>query len=661
MKVTLIPWILNAVDREANPERIIPMGILSISAVLKQHGHEVCIRDYNLPGNLRCDIGQFARQLWRDGSRVYGFSTAAGLLHTPLRLAEALKDVMPEAVVVFGGPHATVADEDIIGHFDCVDFVARNEGESVLLSLIDALEGKTSIEEVKGITFRKDGNIIRSPDAAFIRDLDRLPVPDYASYPVDSMLNTFIPVEVGRGCPFRCAFCSASEIWGRLYRVKSVERIIAEIKHLKASYNANRFYFRHDQIIKNRRWLFRLCDGLSSELPGIEWQCSARIDSIDETILGKMKAAGCTGVELGIESGSKKIQHDIGKELSVDDIMTGVQLVNRQGMEAILFFMCGFPDEDKQDVYDTMNLIMKSSFVSKGGAFIQNRALIPFPRTPAAAGASLEFVEERVPPHVRQTYTADQLALARRSPSLFPEFYFARNREGISPGYFLQLERFTNHVIQFYRLNFPYFFKWLVKTVDFDFQRFSNLWDTVVSRRRSPGELKEEDMLEVTGAVVEYLAGHYPAVPGWVRELAGYEGTIYELRRNFNQAPVDVSGGDIAHAELRLSDNADIGTFNYNIPAIMAHIKNDFNDPGNADFSSPGTHIMFFSTSITNVMTFKIDAKAAALLSLLKEGRKLSDIVSREGLDAGAEKGFKKMVANLMEKGMVIYGTGPAY
>ena len=230
MKIVLIPWILNNSNNN-NLDRIIPLGLMSISSYLKQLGHTVRIIDLNLLENA--SDSYFATMLKQENADIYGFSIAAGTVNSALGIAKILKELKPTVTIVFGGPQATLNHELILKNFRFIDVVIRGEGEETFGELVETISHQETLSKIRGITWRDSTDrIICNDERSLICNLDSLPIPDYSQYDYKKMNINVIPLEVGRGCPYSCSFCSSSVLWQRKYRVKSIERIIDEMKLL---------------------------------------------------------------------------------------------------------------------------------------------------------------------------------------------------------------------------------------------------------------------------------------------------------------------------------------------------------------------------------------------------------------------------------------------
>ena len=132
--------------------------------------------------------------------------------------------------MVIGGPHVTFMAAEALEH---ADYVARGEGgEALMTELIEALSGQRDLSSIAGLSFMRDGAAVHNPDRKRCEDLDTLPFPDLTLIHGHEKMGT-IPIMTSWGCPFACNFCSVTAMFGRKYRFRSPESVIAEIKRAR--------------------------------------------------------------------------------------------------------------------------------------------------------------------------------------------------------------------------------------------------------------------------------------------------------------------------------------------------------------------------------------------------------------------------------------------
>ncbi|HLQ49850.1 MAG TPA: radical SAM protein, partial [Terriglobales bacterium] len=240
-----------------------PVGILSLAAVLEANGLQPEVVDLNRvyyswlqdSNRDKTDFCSFAGAYFagRD-SDFFGFSTVCSSYPLTLRIAAEVKRAHRMSVVVLGGPQASVVDISTMRAYPFIDLVVRGEAEQTLPNLVDALAAGSSLAAVPGITFRRneDGEIVRSPDAPLVLDLDALPFPAFHLFP-DVRSCRHFPLELGRGCPFACTFCSTNDFFRRRFRLKTPAQMIADMRRVKQTYGINSFELVQDMFTVDRK------------------------------------------------------------------------------------------------------------------------------------------------------------------------------------------------------------------------------------------------------------------------------------------------------------------------------------------------------------------------------------------------------------------------
>jgi len=347
-----------------------PVGILSLAAVLIPKGHAIFLDDLNYDiasGNLCLDDNFYdsaANKILSNDPGLVGFSTMCNSFHVALRLAEAVRRKAPGVKIVFGGPQASMVDKETLASFPWVDFILRGEAEPTIGDFIDELQSGTREFCTPGLTWRDaSGAIVRNPDSCLLPDLDTLPMPAYDLVPYGA--GNSLSLEAGRGCPFWCSFCSTSVFWRRRFRVKSIPRLIEEIKTLRSRYNINYFSFRHDLFTFNRKRVLQFCEALKKEIPGLTWACSARLDCVQDETLKIMGESGCKGIFYGLETGSQRMQKEIRKNLKLDRVMKTIETTLSAGIDPTVSFITGFPSEEPEDLHSTLAMIQELLLVPR--------------------------------------------------------------------------------------------------------------------------------------------------------------------------------------------------------------------------------------------------------------------------------------------------------
>jgi radical SAM superfamily enzyme YgiQ (UPF0313 family) len=228
--------------------------------------------------------------------------------------------------------------------------------------------GAANYRDIPGLSFRFNAEVVHNIDRGLIKNIDSLPLPAR-----DRILDleTYTPVQLSmimtsRGCPYKCGFCATQNIWGSHVRFRSVDNIINEINLLKNKYHVKNFTIMDDAFTINRDRVKELCRAIIAHRLDITWSCLTRVDIISDEIIALMKKAGCTKVDIGIESGNQRVLDMIGKKIKLDQVRNAVSILNKNKMFWSGFFMFGFPTETEKEIRDTVNFMheLKPNWVS---------------------------------------------------------------------------------------------------------------------------------------------------------------------------------------------------------------------------------------------------------------------------------------------------------
>jgi radical SAM superfamily enzyme YgiQ (UPF0313 family) len=410
-----------------------PLGLLSLAAALETNGIVPSIVDINRLYNqyLRSptcgpplDFLTFLLEHFASlPFDVYGFSTMCSSYPLTLRLATGIKAIHPHATIILGGPQASVVDVHTLASFPAVDFIVRGEAEDTLPRLIHTISGAEPLDAIPGVTYRQGRDIVRKPDAPLIVDLDRLPVPAFHLYP---HLETcqYMPIELGRGCPFACTFCSTNDFFRRRFRLKSPQRVLSEMATIKATHGITTFDLIHDMFTVNREMVVAFCEALLESGQQFYWSCSARTDCVDEELLSIMAEAGCQGIYFGIETGSPRMQQIVNKKLELAKAVRMIQCADEHRMLTGVSVITGFPEETKRDLAESIDFLMNAARCNH--ARVQLHLLAPLAETPIEIAhrekLTLDDIYSDMSAQSWRQDPADR-QLIKDHPRIFPNFY----------------------------------------------------------------------------------------------------------------------------------------------------------------------------------------------------------------------------------------------
>ncbi len=337
-----------------------PLGILYCVGVLMKEGIEVSILDQAVQ---RFSKRQTLNWVKKEDPDILGFSILNSSAGEALKIAEQAKLENPNLTIVFGNYHATFNADRILNRYPFVDVIVRGEGEYTCLELAKCLEKDGDLREVEGITFRKNGKVVSSPDRPLIKDVDALPFPDrnlmqaeYSStiYGVKVATKKFSTIVSSRGCPFRCIFCGCRKFARGIWRPRSVDNIVAELEFLQ-SQGYEQFLFVDDNFTLNQKRVAKFCQKLIKEGLDIEWFCDSRVDNCHYDVFRQMVKAGCKILYFGVESANQRILDYYRKGITPDDSRSAIQKARKAGIDVIVgSFILGAPDETKKEIENTL-------------------------------------------------------------------------------------------------------------------------------------------------------------------------------------------------------------------------------------------------------------------------------------------------------------------
>ncbi len=319
------------------------LGLPLIGAALTEHGHDV-----------RIYCPQLAPIDWDD---VYT-ADLVGLSSTTSTIVEAYEfadELRRRAIpVIIGGSHVTFMADEALAH---VDYVARGEGgEQIMLALVEVLEGRRELESVTGLSFMRDGDAVHNPLHERCDDLDTLPFPDLTLVEGHERLEN-MPIMTSWGCPFACNFCSVTAMFGRRYRFRSAENVIAEIKQKQP----RKIFFYDDNFAADKKRLKKLLRMMIAEGITVPWGAQVRTDVVrDQELLELMRASGADFVALGLESVNQATLDGFEKSQSVGDIERAIKVLHDYGIRSHGMFVLGADSDTESSVRETVDFAIKN-------------------------------------------------------------------------------------------------------------------------------------------------------------------------------------------------------------------------------------------------------------------------------------------------------------
>jgi radical SAM superfamily enzyme YgiQ (UPF0313 family) len=357
-----------------------PLGLAYLAAALQQAGAEVKILDYVVYPYRRDTLESVLKQFQ---PQVAGATAVSMTFDHARRVLSDVKAIDPDMLTVIGGPHVTFCAQETLESFNELDVVVIGEGEEALVELLGAVEYARNFDTVNGIAFRAGSKIMTTAARNPIKDLDTLPLPARHLLPLGRYRTLRMPISMttSRGCPYKCIFCVGRKMGGGKVRYHGAERVATELQEL-SKLKFHQINIADDLFTANQNHCLAVCEEILRRGLEINWTSFARVDTISEKLLSKMKAAGCTAVSFGIESANPAILKAIKKGITVHQIENAIRMCRQVGISPYASFILGLPGETPQTIKETKAFAAK---LQQEGLAYGFHILAPFPGTEVRA------------------------------------------------------------------------------------------------------------------------------------------------------------------------------------------------------------------------------------------------------------------------------------
>ncbi len=374
-------WFPGKRDITDIANRMVPQGMLSIAAFLLRDGHDVSVYDCLGPG-APVDIDRQVKDILAFDPRIVGFSSTTSSFPDAADLAQKIKNTHPAIVTVCGGVHVSALREKLLSAYPAFDFMAAGEGEVTM----SELAAGSDPADIPGLIRREHGVSVANAPRKHIDDLDDLPFPAYEKlhgFPRDYHLPLFSYIQTpgatmitSRGCMYQCSYCDRS-VFQKGFRYNSAGYIYDHIKYLRDKFGVRHVNIYDDLFTANRKRIVELCEKLTRQPLGMNFNCAVRVGYTDDDLLKMLKDAGCLMVSLGIESADPEMLERHKSGVSLDDVRDTVRRIQTANLRAKGLFMMGLPGETEASIKRT------SDFIIELGLDDMNMAkFTPFPGAP---------------------------------------------------------------------------------------------------------------------------------------------------------------------------------------------------------------------------------------------------------------------------------------
>ncbi len=339
------------------------LSLLYVAAVARAAGCEVLLVDAHAEG---LSVQQTVARLQDFGPDFIGYTVTTYLFFQNLEWIRAIKRALPVPVIV-GGVHLSIYPRETL-IWPEIDYACIGEAEGTLPDLLAALVTGADLSRVPGLAWRPHGEAgpggekVQVNAAARSIPVDDSPFPargliDNSSYySFISQYQNFTPIITSRGCPFRCIFCEQGSM---PFRPRSPENVVDELELCAREFGVRELDFFDSSFTIRKDRVLAICDLMRRRGLDLVWAVRSRVDCVDREMLDAMRAAGCTRVYYGIESGNREILKVLRKATDLDQIRRTIRDTRDAGLNAFGYFMVGNPFEDAATVRQTIRLAVE--------------------------------------------------------------------------------------------------------------------------------------------------------------------------------------------------------------------------------------------------------------------------------------------------------------
>jgi anaerobic magnesium-protoporphyrin IX monomethyl ester cyclase len=331
-----------------------PLGIMYLATPLIRKGYDVKFIDFT--------VDELNYEQYLDAMKsadFYLITCFTEALASINRIIQDIRLINKNAYILTGGPYCIETDKHVEGSHISV----FGEADLIICEIIERIILKKSLNGIPGLSYEKDGNIIRNEGTLLVNDLNEINMPSFdivknKNYGMFFSLkfDSVIPVSTSRGCPFKCTFCTYRQ---RKYRERSVKDVIDELR-IRIADGAKYIVFCDDNFLVNKRRVVEMMDTIIRNKFKIKIILMGRVDLADYELFKKMKKAGVILIQMGIESINQDTLDFYNKKITVDAIMKAIETANKAGILTSGFFIIGAPNEEDKH-FDAMKIFFRKS------------------------------------------------------------------------------------------------------------------------------------------------------------------------------------------------------------------------------------------------------------------------------------------------------------
>jgi radical SAM superfamily enzyme YgiQ (UPF0313 family) len=384
-----------------------PVFLATAAALAKRHGHQADMRDSVASGET---YANFYAHVVRSAPDAVVIETSTPTLKHDIAIVDEIRRLRPGIIVILTGMHFELEETWFLDRYPQVDFTAYGEYEFSTVSILDVLEkGGDNFDAIEGIVYRRAGGAIKTvadageshdhagdhggcndatpqgdgvpasliqitkKEDAVVRNefkklvpMEQLPWAERDGLPMENYYDGVCGLErpqlqlmATRGCPYGCIFCGWPQMIyrGPKYRVRSAADVAGEIKANLAKVPYKSFYIDDDTVNIRKSYILELAKAIKDAgLHTIPWGTMGRADLMDDEMLAALKDAGLFSIKYGVETADQELLNEIKKNISIAEVVDGIERTKKFGIKVHLTFTFGLPSDTPETIERTIQL-----------------------------------------------------------------------------------------------------------------------------------------------------------------------------------------------------------------------------------------------------------------------------------------------------------------
>ena len=335
-----------------------------LAGVLSAHGYaDIKVLDLYTTEGLFANSDSMdeviLRQMVNDNpGDVYLFSPMTVNLHFSYQIAQVVKQLHPQALVIYGGVAATPLAHQVAA-LPFIDYVVTDRGEIALPALLNTLDSRGDVAAIGNLVYRApDNTVVRTPLSYPHTPVRDIPFPKIDLFPPDTGRDLrYLRQVYALGCPYQCTFCTIQTI-GKRPEYFPIDRVLDEIHAYRSRYGQHHnIYWGDETFTLNPERTMALLTALQRE-GDIYYDCQTRLNCLnDQELLRKLQSSGCRWIEIGLETGFQQSHERHKHHMKLSATEETLRKVRDAGLSACSFAVNGFPDQALDDMRRSIDWI----------------------------------------------------------------------------------------------------------------------------------------------------------------------------------------------------------------------------------------------------------------------------------------------------------------